>query len=234
MALEQGILRIFHEAWTSLRNNPILCLPTFIGWMVILVMMAGVMGIGLVGSEMMLISFESSSLRTMGTLIGWMMVLMLVALILGLMAHGVTVVMAREVVETRPVELLTALKIFRERLAHLFLAGVLVGVLVLIGTVFLFIPGLIAAFLLMFTVPSVMLDRVDAARALIRSFTIVRHHLGEATLLFIGFTVLVVLWVILSMILGVVPIFGPLINLLLGSLMLSYVTLVLVKFYLEV
>jgi len=234
MALEQGVLRIFQEAWTSLKSHPILCLPTFIAWLAILLIGAGVMGIGLAGSEMMPLSFEFSSLRMMGTLMGWMMILMLIALVLSLMAHGVTVVMAREAIESRPVEVLRALKIFRERLAHLFLAGVLVGVLVLIGTLFLFIPGLIAAFLLMFTIPGVMLDRLDAADALTRSFNIVRHHLSKATLLFIGFIVLIVLWSILSMILGVVPIFGQLINLLLGSLMVGYVSLVLVKFYLEV
>lgn len=234
MALEQGVLRIFQEAWTSLKSHPILCLPTFIAWLAILLIGAGVMGIGLAGSEMMPLSFEFSSLRMMGTLMGWMMILMLIALILTLMAHGVTVVMAREAIETRTVELLTALKIFRQRLAHLFLAGVLVGVLVLIGTLFLFIPGLIAAFLLMFTIPGVMLDRLDAANALTRSFNIIRHHLSKATLLFIGFIVLIVLWAILSMILGVVPILGSLINLLLGSLMVSYISLVLVKFYLEV
>jgi hypothetical protein len=234
MALEQRVLKIFQEAWTTLKNHPILCLPTFLASIGILIIESAVLRIRLASTEIIPISSEVLSLKTMSSLVGGVPLLIATAMVLGLMAHGATVVMARETVERKGIEFLSAMKIFRQRLAPLFLAGVLIAVLVLFGTLFLLIPGLIAAFLLMFTIPAVMLDRMDPAGAVARSFNTVRHHLGEATLVFIGFVVLVFLWFIASRIFGVVPILGDLINLFLGSLAAGYMTLVLVQYYLRV
>jgi uncharacterized membrane protein len=88
-----------------------------------------------------------------------------------------------EIADGRPVEIGT---FFRPRnLGSVLVAGLLVGIVVAIGYALCFIPGLIAAFLLIFTFVA-LLDRnlapIDAMKA---SFEIVKNNVGSVLLMYL-------------------------------------------------
>ncbi|MBD8505775.1 hypothetical protein HT102_04660 [Hoyosella sp. G463] len=79
---------------------------------------------------------------------------------------------------------------------HLVLASILVGIMVVLGLILLIIPGLVIAFLTMFTVHSVLDHDMDVISAIKNSFKLVSANVGPALLLVVAFIVLGVLTLI--------------------------------------
>lgn len=152
--------------------------------------------------------------------------------LLSLVASGVVVVMARDAVAEREPGLGAALSAVLDRLGPVVVASTLVTLVVGLGTLFFVLPGLLAMFFLMFTLPAVLLDRTAAVDGLKRSVAIVRANLGPAIGFVIGALLAVVAASIASAIVSYVPVLGHLASAVVFGALISYLTVVGVSVYL--
>jgi hypothetical protein len=93
------------------------------------------------------------------------------------------------------------------------------------------IPGVVAAVLLLFTMPAVLLDGFGAIAAMKRSVALVRRHLGPVIGLVVGAFLVLIAVAIGSWIVGLIPFLGHLASFVLHGAALSYLTVVAVRFY---
>ncbi len=151
--------------------------------------------------------------------------------LLQLIASAVTIVMARDALAAREPSMGDALGAVMARLADVVVAAVLVMVIVGIGTVLLVLPGLVAGFFLVFTLPAVLLDGRGAVDALKRSASLVKDNLGPVVGLVVGIILAWVVVVIVGKILGLVPLLGQLASAVLIGVFVAYLTVVAVRVY---
>lgn len=91
-----------------------------------------------------------------------------------------------------------------QRFGNVILAGVLMGVIIGLGFVFLVIPGIIFACKLAFVPYLVMDEKLEATEAIRRSWSMTRGHSG--TIFLMGLTsFLIILLGIICLIVGVIP-----------------------------
>ena len=154
-----------------------------------------------------------------------------VSMLVNLISSAVVVVMAKDALGAREPSMGDAFAAVMARLTDVVVASVLFAVIVGVASIFLVIPGIIAGFFLMFTLPAVLLDNVGAIDGLKRSATLVKNNLGPVLGLVIGVIVAAVIMVIASMILGVVPVIGQLASMLLAGAFFAYLTVVAVRVY---
>ena len=169
-----------------------------------------------------------------GALLGGALLFLLffaVSMLVNLISSAVVVVMAKDALGAREPSMGDAFAAVMARLTDVVVASVLFAVIVGVASIFLVIPGIIAGFFLMFTLPAVLLDNVGAIDGLKRSATLVKNNLGPVLGLVIGVIVAAVIMVIASMILGVVPVIGQLASMLLAGAFFAYLTVVAVRVY---
>jgi len=169
-----------------------------------------------------------------GALLGGALLFLLffaVSMLVNLISSAVVVVMAKDALGAREPSMGDAFAAVMARLTDVVVASVLFAVIVGVASIFLVIPGIIAGFFLMFTLPAVLLDNVGAIDGLKRSATLVKNNLGPVLGLAIGAIVAAVIMAIASMILGVVPVIGQLASMLLAGAFFAYLTVVAVRVY---
>jgi hypothetical protein len=93
------------------------------------------------------------------------------------------------------------------------------------------LPGIVAGFFLMFTLPAVLLDGSGAVDGLKRSATLVKDNIGPAIGLVIGIIVAGIVVAIVSSILRHVPFLGHLATAILTGAFIGYLTVVGVRVY---
>ena len=154
-----------------------------------------------------------------------------VVTLINLASSAVVVVMAGDVLGGRKPSLATGYAAVLARLADVVVAAVLCGVIIGVASLLLIIPGLIAAFFLIFTLPAVLLDGAGPIESLRKSATLVRENLGRVAGLVVGTVVAsVVVWVA-SMVLHIAPVIGHLAGMLLTGALFAYLTIVAVRVY---
>lgn len=158
-------------------------------------------------------------------------VLSIAGFLLSLIASGVVIVMARDALAGREPSMGDALGVVMERFADVLVASILFMVIVGVGMMLLLVPGIVAAFFLIFTLPAVLLDGHGGVAALSRSFTLVKDNLGPVLGLILGWIVAMVVAAVVSMILQVVPILGQLAWAVLVGAFIAYMTVVAVRVY---
>lgn len=168
-----------------------------------------------------------------GATLGGAMVLSILSTLVTFFAHGMTVALGNDVISGRPVSLRKGLDAVVERAVPLVISVILVGLLIGIGMVLLVLPGLVAAFFLMFTVTAVMVDHEDALRALRSSIRLVAANASAAFVLFLVIVALSVLFLIVNTILGMIPAVGFLVAILVSAFFSTFLTLVLLHAYRE-
>jgi hypothetical protein len=148
-----------------------------------------------------------------------------------LLASAVTIVMARDALAGREPSLGQALGGVMARLPDVVGATLLVMIIVAIGTMLLVLPGIVAGFFLVFTLPAVLLDGRGAVDALKRSATLVMENLGVVAGLVVGIILAGIAVMIVSRVLGVVPLLGHLASAVLVGVFVAYLTVVAVRVY---
>ena len=152
---------------------------------------------------------------------------------LWLLSSGMVVVMARSALGGREPALGDALAAVARRLGAVAVAASLVGLIVMIGFLFLVIPGIVAAVFLMFTLPAVLLDGLGAVDGMRRSAALVRAHVGPVVGFVVGCLLVLVghrrspSWILVVRI----PFLGGLASFVLHGAAVSYLTVVGVHFY---
>jgi hypothetical protein len=169
-----------------------------------------------------------------GGIAGLVAGLLLAGLTMGflwLLSSCVVVVMAREALAGREPGVGDALGVVTSRLGAVVGAAILVTAIVMIGTFFFVLPGLVAAVVLIFTMPAVLLEGHRPVAAMQRSVALVRAHPGAVLGLVVGAILVLVAVGIASWIVGIVPLLGPLASFILHSAALSYLMVVSVAMY---
>ena len=141
------------------------------------------------------------------------------------------IVMARSALGGVEPVLGDALAAVAHRLGAVVVTASLVGLIVMIGFLFLVIPGLVAAVFLMFALPAVLLDGLGAVDGMRRSAALVRAHPGPVVAFLVGCLLVFVGMGIASWILSFVPFLGGLASFVLQGAAMSYLTVVGVHFY---
>jgi hypothetical protein len=212
------IVADFRLGFDLLKRYPIMSAPPLIAMVVVFLLMF-VLGGGAV-AMFAVGGLTGGGPGMAGALVGSMLlglVFFALALLINLVSHAVVVVMARDALASREPSMGDASALF----------ALIVGVL----TLFLVIPGLIAGFFLMFTLPAVVLDRVGAVDALKRSANLVKDNLGPCLGLVIGAVIAGLIMAIVSAIIGRVPLIGHLASALLAGAFVAYLSIVGVRVY---
>jgi hypothetical protein len=224
----------FRLAYATVVRFPVLIVPPLLvgilGFLLVVFIAGGIAAIGaLIGGVT-----GGGGAAAVGGLAGLALGVLVFGLVMGvlwLLSSGMVVVMAREALGGREPVLGDALSAVMGRLGAVVVASGLVTAITFVGFLFLVIPGLVAAVLLMFTLPALLLDGLGALDAMQRSVTIVRGHVGPVVGLVVGALLFLVGIGVASWILSLVPFLGGLAAFVLHGAAVSYLTVVAVHIY---
>ncbi|MBI5640976.1 MAG: hypothetical protein HZA17_11170 [Nitrospirae bacterium] len=229
------IVGIFKDSIEVSKKNAVIFVPTVAVMIVIFILSlilvgAGILSMGITGGAM---QSPAGMMSSIGALMGGVVLIGIAGTVLGLFAHGMTVGMVNEVFEKGSTSINGGISIAMSRFAQLLVGAVLVGLAVAVGMMLLLIPGLIAAFFLMFTFIIVVVDNMGAVDAMKRSIDLVKKNLSDMVIFFIAVMAAGVVFGILNMILNVIPLLGQLLSMALMGLFGGYISVVMMKVYRE-
>ncbi len=158
-------------------------------------------------------------------------VLFVLGAILSLLAHAMTLAMVKQSLDGSKPTLVSGFQEAKERIVALAIAAVVTGVLIGVGMMLLLLPGLILAFLLMFTFTAVIASRLSAFAALKKSFSLATGEFGESAVTFLIIVALGVVFAALSLIVNLVPILGAVLSMVLGGVYTGYISILLLMTY---
>lgn len=173
---------IFSRSFKIYKENPIIIVPSLIllPWDIIASMF-------LIGSWDVLLAFLSGDftafLATLTTfLVGWV-IFLIVLVILYFLAAGIMIVMIKDAFEGRSVSLSSAYESVKDKIVTLTVASVLFGIIVILGYIFLIIPGVILLYLLYFFAHTIMLDDEGVVSSIGASYRFVRSNLLDSVII---------------------------------------------------
>ncbi|MFP4151313.1 MAG: hypothetical protein ACLFSV_00625 [Alkalispirochaeta sp.] len=229
-----NIVGLLQESFAKLRSNPMVLVPilavtVLIGILSLVMVGSIVPQIGPVHSQAEISPDEAIGFA--GMAFGRIMTVLVVGSIVGLIAHGMTVMMADDALQGRTVQLSTAWNRTRERLIPLVVTAVVVGLVTSIGFALLVLPGVVIAFLLMFSFVALMVHELPPMSALARSFRVVKSHFAATFVFFLIMIALGVLIVLVNLVIGMIPVLGALISLVVASAYASFLSVFVVAVY---
>ena len=222
-------LASFLQGVDLLTRYPLMITPPLIAMCVVFV--AGVL---LFGSAMGLFAAAGLAGRgpgVVGAVLGSALLVvafLVVATLINLISSAAVVVMASDAIAARAPSLAVAYGRVMARLGDVVGASFLCAVIVGIASLFLLIPGLIAAFFLVFALPVVLLDGAGPMESIRRSAALVRDNVRRALGLVVGMVVASIITWLASMVLHAIPVLGHLISMLLAGTLFAYLTVVCV------
>ena len=226
------IRNLLQEGVSIGKSNIMLFVPVLASSIVIWLLMLITMG----GAGMFMIGGAQSpeAMATgVATAFGGMALVAIVGAILTMLAHGMTVVMVGKALDGQQVDLKSAWNKTLQRIVPLLLASVIVGVLFGIGMMLIVLPGLVVAFFLMFTFVAVMIDGKGAFDSIGASFTLVKSRLGDCVIFFLLLIAVGFVFGVVNVILGLIPVLGQILGMILSALYTGYVSILLVMAYRE-
>ncbi len=158
-------------------------------------------------------------------------VLLVVGAIVSLLAHAMTLAMVKQSLDGSTPTLGSGFQEAKERIVALAIAAVVTGILIGVGMMLLLLPGLILAFLLMFTFAAVIASRLNAFAALKKSFRLTTGEFGESAVTFLIIIALGVVFAAVSLIVNLVPFLGAALSMVLGGVYTGYISIVLLMTY---
>lgn len=230
-----NIINVFKESVSAAKGNPLVFVP-----MLASLVFSVILNLILVGSTVpMMDGFSGEqfaanpeqALMGAGAAAGGFMIVTVISSFVGFLAHGMTVTMADTALKGEQTTLKTGWQRLLSRIVPLVIATVLVIIIISFGTILLIIPGLIAAFFLMFTIIAVMLDNLTAGKAIGRSLKTVTKNFGAVFVTFLLLVGLILPVLLVNFALAFIPILGPLLSALLISMFAAFVTVFLVRVY---
>jgi hypothetical protein len=228
------IVAFFKSGFETVKRHPILLLPPLAVHVLLFVLIffvwGGTMGVGALMGGVMGGGGGAVAGGALGFVAGALL-FMVVSTILSLLASGVVVLMANDALAGREPSVGGAVGAVMGRAADVLLASFLVSVIVGIGFLLFFIPGVIAAFLLLFTLPAVLLDAQGAVNGLKRSYAVVKANVGAVLGFVVGAILAAIGAGIVGWIVGRVPLVGPLAMAVVNGALISYLTVVGVRLY---
>lgn len=192
---------IFSRAFEIYRDNPIMVVPSLlpIAALVLgMVIFAGYVGLIAVFGERDFIALSA---------LAGLFLFLIMMIVLFLLAEGMTIEMVREASSGRKADLSCAWQATRARMEPLVLSSLLAGIIIALGYLFFFIPGLILSFALYFVAQTVMIDGKFGMQALKASYGFVEANLSDAL-------IVVLSSLAIGAVLPTIPFIGALLSLL--------------------
>lgn len=204
---------ILREGFETLKKNYVLAIPAVIAALV----------------RVMLGSFVVVSTKAEAAAV--IFIISFIALIIYYFAHGVTLAMARELLEKGETSLKTGVDVASSFLFHFLVTSILLSVIVGVGLM-LILPGLVAIFVLMFTFPSIIMHGLTPSEAIRNSYNLIRSNFTNSLLLFAVLAAIFIGISVVSLIFAVViPVLGQFIAVVLDGAMGGFLALVLLRAY---
>jgi len=231
MAESGETTQVFQNGWTALRNNPVLAVPPLIAGLLLMFLsyvFIGSVALGLTGAMM---GGPGVRMGSIGAMAGAGLLMMGLSFFLTMVAWGMTVAMAEDALRGGSASLGSGIEASKRRLGDLLIASVLTSIIIMIGMFLLVVPGIVAAFFLLYTLPAVMVGGMNGTGALGASARMVSGRLGESLLLAVGLIVIAVAVGIVGMIFHFVPVLGPIASVILQAAMGAYAITVIVAAY---
>ena len=219
------VIELFSKGADILKKNVVVAVPLVAVGILSAVLTITLMGGVMAGAGMMGMGGFRPGLGTLGAFMGTAVLVSLLIGLLNLIAYGMTYVMAEEAISGKA-DLNTGFQKTMSNIANLLVASIILGVIVFIGMILLVLPGIIAAYLLMFTLVLVMLEKQAPVAALQGSFELVKSHINETLI----FAVIALVILVVAGIIG--AILGPLSPIISGAAM-AYISIVLVLLHKE-
>ena len=230
MAELDQTLEVFKKGWETLRENPVLVIPSLVALLIVLLLSVLLIGsaFGMMGGAG---GPPGAGMGRVGVMAGSALLVTGLGVLLGMVAGGMTVAMAHDAIVGRMSSLGNGLAATQRRLADLIIASILASLVMMVGFTLFVIPGLIAAFFLLFTLPAVMLGGENGTGALSASVKLVSAHLGETLLIAIGLLLIGIGVVIVGAIFRFIPVLGALVGLILQAALAAYGAAVITAAY---
>jgi len=227
------IKEILQEGITLTRKNLIMLLPSIAASVVvgIIALIAGL------AAKSAISGIDAGAYSTgdyaalAGKSVAGMAVIMIINVIVMLIGHSLTVAMAVETVKSGKTTLKSSADFAFSHITALLVSAVIIGMVVGLGMVILVLPGIILAFLLMFTFVAVLNDDLSAFSAVKKSFSLTTGSFGDSIIVFLVLIALGVLVMVVNLILNLIPVLGQIISLILGGLYAGYSSVLLVLAY---
>jgi hypothetical protein len=232
-----NIAELLKECYEAARRNPLIFVPLLAASV-----FSVLFSLITVGSTVPMLAGMAADPSTasaeqllagMGVALGRVFLVSVISAVVYLVAHGMTVAMADLALAGGKPTLREAWDAAVSRIVPIIVASILVGLLVGLGTLLLVIPGVIVAFLLMFTLVSVMVDKANAFDALGRSYRTVIGNFRASLILVLVMIGLGVLAGIASFVAGLIPVLGVILTMAISALYTGYATTFLVRVYRE-
>ncbi len=204
---------ILREGFETLKKNYVLAIPAVIAALV----------------RVMLGSFVVVSTKAEAA--AAIFIISFIALIIYCFAHGVTLAMARELLEKGETSLKTGVDVASSFLFHFLVTSILLSVIVGVGLM-LVLPGLAAMFVLMFTFPSIIMHGLTPSEAIRNSYNLIRSNFTNSLLLFAVLAAIFIAISVVSLMFAVViPVLGQFVAVVLDGAMGGFLALVLLRAY---
>lgn len=214
--------KIFSSTIDSIKANPIILAPQ-----IALGLISFALSMALFGATLTM----TGSTIDLGTLMAALVIYVIVLALVGVVTFALTVCMAADVVENGSTSLGSGMSRFTSNLGSLLIAGILSGIIIGVGTVLCVLPGLVAAFFLMFVFAAVVLGKMGPTEAMQASFATVKDNIVDALVLMAIIFGLSLAGSLVSSILGFIPILGGLVGAVIIALIYAFSLLLTVEVY---
>lgn len=231
-----NITGILKESLDTLKNNFIIIVPTVVVSIIITILSLLLIGGGIASMpkiDVGEIDNPAAMMDAAGGLMGIALIIVIISMALGTISHGIVIAMAKEAVDTGNASISSSFNSAIGKIRQLILSAIIVSIIVMIGTLLFCLPGLIAAFLLMFTFIGIIVSNLGALDAIKNSFELVKTNFKDSLVLFLLIIVTGFVFVITSTILSIIPILGQLIGVVIMGLFWGYISIVMVRAYNE-
>ncbi|RMF88771.1 MAG: hypothetical protein D6733_07845 [Methanobacteriota archaeon] len=226
------VTELFSKGLDVFKKNPVIAVPLIAVGVIIGVLTLALVGGMMAGIGMMGMGGMSPG-AGFGAIMGVGLLIVVIGGLLNLTAMGMTYVMADDALAGQA-DLNTGLQKTLGNIVNLLIASILLAVIIGIGFMLLFLPGLILAYLLMFTLPLVVLDNKGPVAALQESFELVKNNISETIVFAVIAAVIMFIAKIIGGILGLIPLLGVvLISPIVSGAAGAYISIVLVLLYKE-
>ena len=231
-----SLSKIFKESLSVAKGNPLIFIPMLVASLfsaLMALIFAGTAAMPMIGgfSAEKMAANPEQALAGVGAAAGGMMLVAILSGFVGLLTHGMTVAMADSALKGEKASLKAGWSRLVSRIVPLLIATVLIGIIVGFGSLLLFLPGVIAAFFLMFTIVALMVDNLGAFNAIGRSFKTVGKNFGATFITFLVIIALALLTGLLNFIVALIPILGPVLSMIVYALYTGYITIFVVRVY---
>lgn len=222
---QADIIEHFRVGLEVVKRHPVLVVPQLVAQVAVFMLL-----LVFAGGAITLFALGGVAGGVVGA-IGGALLLAVVAGGLSLVAAGVVIVMARDALAGREPQPGDALGVVMNRFVDVLVASLIAMGAVGLGVLLLVVPGIVAGFFLIFTLPAVLIDGDGALDAVRRSCSVVSRNVVPVLGLLGGFVLVTILLVVAAKILGLVPLLGQLVSALLFGVFVAYMTVVVVRVY---